>query len=45
MEMKNGCNVFDPKLINTDYVDNIYLPDTPEIGLKAAMFGEPEPKM
>jgi hypothetical protein len=32
-------------LINTDYVDNIYLPDTPEIGLKAAMFGEPEPKM
>ena len=44
-EMKNGCNVFDPKLINTDYVDNIYLPDTPEIGLKAAMFGEPEPKM
>jgi ribose transport system substrate-binding protein len=45
VEMKNGCNVFDPKLINTDYVDNIYLPDTPEIGLKAAMFGEPEPKM
>jgi ribose transport system substrate-binding protein len=44
IEMKNGCNVFDPKLINTDYVDNIFLPDTPEIGLKAAMFGEPEPK-
>ncbi len=45
VEMKNGCNVFDPKLINTDYVDNVFLPDTPEIGLKAAMFGEPEPKM
>ena len=43
-EMKDGCNVFDPKVINTDYVDNIFSPETPEIGLKAAMFGEPEPK-
>lgn len=43
-EMRDGCNVFDPKVINTDYVDNIYSPDTPEIGLQAAMFGQPEPK-
>lgn len=43
-EMKDGCNVFDPKVINTDYLDNIFSPETPEIGLKAAMFGEPEPK-
>jgi len=43
-EMKEGCNVFDPKVINTDYGDNIFSPETPEIGLKAAMFGEPEPR-
>jgi ribose transport system substrate-binding protein len=43
-EMRDGCNVFDPKVINTDYVDNIFSPETPELGLKAAMFGEPEPK-
>jgi ribose transport system substrate-binding protein len=43
-EMRDGCNVFDPKVINTDYVDNIFSPETPELGLPAAMFGEPEPK-
>jgi len=43
-EMRDGCNVFDPKLVNPDFTDIIYNKDTPEIGLKAAMFGEPEPK-
>jgi len=43
-EMRDGCNVFDPKAINSDYVDNIYSPLTPEVGLKAAMTGAPEPK-
>lgn len=43
-EMKDGCNVFDPKVIAPDYMANIYSPETPEIGLKAAMTGEPEPK-
>ena len=32
-EMRDGCNVFDPKVINTDYGDNIFLPETPEVGL------------
>ena len=43
-EMRDGCNVFDPKVINSDYVDNIYSPLTPEVGLAAAMNGSPEPK-
>ena len=43
-EMRDGCNVFDPKMINSDYVDNIYSPLTPEVGLPAAMAGVPEPK-
>lgn len=43
-EMRDGCNVFDPKVVNPDFTDIIYNKDTPEIGLKAAMFGEPEPK-
>ena len=43
-EMRDGCNVFDPKLVNPDFTDIIYNKDTPEIGLKAAMFGEPEPR-
>jgi hypothetical protein len=42
--MRDGCNVFDPKLVSPDFTDIIYNKDTPEIGLKAAMFGEPEPK-
>lgn len=44
VEMRDGCNVFDPKMINSDYVDNIYSPLTPEVGLAAAMHGQPEPK-
>lgn len=44
VEMRDGCNVFDPKMINSDYVDNIYSPMTPEVGLAAAMTGTPEPK-
>jgi len=43
-EMRDGCNVFGPKMINSDYVDNIYSPLTPEVGLAAAMTGTPEPK-
>ena len=43
-EMRDGCNVFDPKMINSDYVDNIYSPMTPEVGLAAAMAGTPEPR-
>lgn len=41
-EMKDGCNAFDPKAIAADYMSNIYSPELPEIGLKAAMSGLPE---
>jgi ribose transport system substrate-binding protein len=43
-EMKDGCNVFDPALVPPGWFANIYNPDTPELGLKAALVGEPEPR-
>lgn len=41
-EMKDGCNTFDPSLVPPGWFANIYSPDTPEIGLHAALNGEPE---
>ncbi|MFX1737732.1 sugar ABC transporter substrate-binding protein [Paraburkholderia sp. A1RI_3L] len=43
-EMRDGCNTFDPSLVPPGWFANIYSPDTPEIGLAAALKGEPEPK-
>ncbi|MEX3670527.1 sugar ABC transporter substrate-binding protein [Paraburkholderia phenoliruptrix] len=43
-EMKGGCNTFDPSLVPPGWFANIYSPDTPEIGLAAALKREPEPK-
>jgi ribose transport system substrate-binding protein len=43
-EMKEGCNVFDPALVPPGWFTNIYSPDTPELGLKAALVAEPEPR-
>jgi len=44
VEMKNGCNTFDPSHVPPSWVSNIYSPETPEIGLAAALNREPEPK-
>jgi ribose transport system substrate-binding protein len=44
VEMKAGCNVMDPKVMAAGQFPNIYSPETPEIGLKAALHGIPEPK-
>jgi len=42
-EMQQGCNVFQPKIIsNPGWFASIYSPDTPEIGLQAALNGTPE---
>lgn len=42
-EMADGCNVFQPSLItNPAWFSSIYSPDTPEIGVNAALKGEPE---
>lgn len=41
-ELKSGCNVFDPALVPAGFFTNIYNPETPEIGLKAALVGQPE---
>ncbi|HWA45863.1 MAG TPA: sugar ABC transporter substrate-binding protein [Hypericibacter adhaerens] len=44
-EMADGCNVFQPSLItNPAWFSSIYSADTPEIGVNAALKGEPEPK-
>ena len=43
-EMKDGCNTFDPSRVPPSWVSNIYSPDTPEIGLAAALNRQPEPK-
>jgi ribose transport system substrate-binding protein len=43
-EMKNGCNAFPPALVpNPGWFASIYSPETPEIGLEAALVGQPEP--
>ena len=42
-EMSEGCNVFKPSIItNPGWFASIYSPDTPEVGLNAALLGEPE---
>jgi ribose transport system substrate-binding protein len=43
-EMKDGCNAFPPSLVpNPGWFASIYSPETPEIGLQAALVGQPEP--
>jgi ribose transport system substrate-binding protein len=43
-EMKDGCNAFPPALVpNPGWFASIYSPETPEIGLQAALVGQPEP--
>ncbi len=42
-EMEQGCNVFQPAIIsNPGWFAAIYSPDTPEVGLQAALNGAPE---
>jgi ribose transport system substrate-binding protein len=42
-EMKDGCNAFPPSLVpNPGWFASIYSPETPEIGLQAALVGQPE---
>ena len=42
-EMSEGCNVFQPSIIsNPGWFASIYSPDTPEIGLQAALVGQSE---
>jgi ribose transport system substrate-binding protein len=42
-EMADGCNVFLPSLVsNPGWFASIYSPETPEIGLQAALVGQPE---
>ncbi|MEZ5665964.1 MAG: sugar ABC transporter substrate-binding protein [Alphaproteobacteria bacterium] len=42
-EMAAGCNAFLPSLVpNPGWFASIYSPDTPEIGLAAALVGQPE---
>jgi ribose transport system substrate-binding protein len=43
-EMKDGCNAFPPSLVpNPGWFASIYSAETPEIGLQAALVGQPEP--
>ena len=43
-EMKGGCNAFPPALVpNPGWFASIYSAQTPEIGLQAALVGQPEP--
>ncbi len=42
-EMKNGCNVFKPNLVPPGWFSDIFGPDTPQLGLRAALDGKPEP--
>ncbi len=42
-EMSQGCNVFQPAIVsNPGWFASIYSPETPEIGLQAALVGQPE---
>lgn len=42
-EMKAGCNVFKPSLVsNPGWFASIYSEKTPEVGLNAALVGQPE---
>lgn len=43
IEMKEGCNVFQPAIIpNPGWFASIYSAETPEVGLNAALVGQPE---
>ena len=42
-EMSEGCNVFQPAVVsNPGWFASIYSPETPEVGLQAALAGKPE---
>jgi ribose transport system substrate-binding protein len=42
-EMKAGCNVFNPAIVsNPGWFASIFSDQTPEIGLNAALVGQPE---
>lgn len=42
-EMKNGCNVFKPSIVaNPGWFASIFSAETPELGLNAALVGQPE---
>ena len=42
-EMKAGCNAFKPSLVsNPGWFASIFSPETPELGLSAALVGQPE---
>jgi ribose transport system substrate-binding protein len=42
-EMKGGCNAFQPSIVpNPGWFAEIYMPETPEIGLVSALTGQPE---
>ena len=42
-EMSQGCNVFQPAVVsNPGWFASIYSPETPEVGLQAALSGTPE---
>ena len=42
-EMKSGCNAFSPEVVsNPGWFASIYSAETPEIGLNAALVGQPE---
>ncbi|MCW6506922.1 sugar ABC transporter substrate-binding protein [Lichenifustis flavocetrariae] len=42
-EMKSGCNAFKPSLVsNPGWFASIFSNDTPEVGLNAALVGQPE---
>ncbi|WP_156386491.1 sugar ABC transporter substrate-binding protein [Aureimonas sp. Leaf454] len=42
-EMKNGCNAFKPSIVaNPGWFASIYSAETPELGLNAALVGQPE---
>ncbi len=42
-EMKNGCNAFSPALVpNPGWFASIFSAETPELGLNAALVGQPE---
>jgi ribose transport system substrate-binding protein len=42
-EMKNGCNAFKPSIVtNPGWFASIFSDQTPEVGLNAALVGQPE---
>jgi ribose transport system substrate-binding protein len=41
-ELKGGCNTFDPSVAPGEWISVVYNPATPEIGLPAALTGQPE---